>query len=59
MISIAELAPYMKSKMNIYRIFSEEGQMYLPSFDECTMQFIRDIVNGKKKVTTLLDHNYQ
>lgn len=24
--------------------------MYLPAFDECTMQFIRDIVNGKKKV---------
>lgn len=55
-IPIQELAPYMKSKMNVYRIFAEEGQMYLPPFDECTMQFIRDIVNGKKKVTTTNSH---
>jgi len=44
----------MKSKLDIYNILSKEGQMYLPPFNECSMSFIKDILNGKKKVSTLL-----
>ena len=41
----------MKSKLDIYNILSKEGQYYLPDITECSMQFIKDILAGKKKVS--------
>jgi hypothetical protein len=40
----------MKSKVDIYNILAIEGQLYLPPISDCSMDFIREIMNGKKKV---------
>ena len=38
-----------------YYILAIEGQYHLPSLDECTMEFLRDALSGKKKVLTNRD----
>ena len=49
-VSRAQLTGKMKSKADIYKILTKEGQLYLPPIDECPMIFIKDILMGKKKV---------
>ena len=49
-VSRAQLVGKMKSKADIYKILTKEGQLFLPPFDECPMVFIKDIMMGKKKV---------
>jgi hypothetical protein len=46
-----EMSRLFKSKHEIYRILSIEGQFYLPPFDECTVDFLRDVFSGKKLVS--------
>ena len=43
----------MKSKADIYKILTKEGQLYLPPMDECPMLFIKDVLMGRKKVSWL------
>lgn len=50
----SELKSVMKSKVDIYNILAKEGQLYLPPYSECSMQFINDIMMAKKKVGTSL-----
>jgi hypothetical protein len=45
----------MKSKLDIYRVLSTEGQLYLPPYNEVTMDFLSDIIQGKKKVSMKFD----
>ena len=40
-----------KSKIEIYRILTTEGGVYLPPAKECNYQFIRAIMTGDKKVS--------
>ena len=40
----------MKSKLDIYIILTNEGQMYLPPINDCPIEFIHGIINGTKKV---------
>jgi DNA-binding helix-hairpin-helix protein with protein kinase domain len=49
----SELKAVMKSKIDVYNILTKEGQLYLPPYSECPMQFINDIMMSKKKVNTL------
>ena len=52
-VTRSQLQGVMKSKLDIYNILTKEGQIYLPPFNECTMQFVKDIFTGKKKVSVL------
>ena len=29
------------------------GQLYLPPFEECTLEFMRELISGKKRVSSL------
>ena len=49
-VARSQLVGKMKSKLDIYRILTKEGQFFLPPFNECTMDFIGDVIQGKKKV---------
>ena len=49
-VSRSELQGKVKSKLDIYNVFTKEGQLYLPPFSECSMDFMKDIMCGKKKV---------
>lgn len=47
----SELKSVMRSKLDVYNILTKEGQLYLPPYNECSMQFINEIMMGKKKVS--------
>ena len=51
-VTRAELSGRMKSKLDVYRVLTKEGQYYLPPYTECTMDFMADVIQGKKKVST-------
>jgi len=53
-VSRSSLKSVMKSKLDVYNILSKEGQFYLPPINECTMDFIKDILTGKKAVGCFL-----
>ena len=52
-VTRSQLVGKMKSKLDVYRILTKEGQYFLPPFNECTMDFIGDIIQGKKKVSVI------
>jgi hypothetical protein len=45
----------VKSKEDLYVILSIEGQLHLPPYDECTMEFMRDALCGRKRLITNRD----
>lgn len=52
MVLASDLRNYVKSKEDLYVILSIEGQFHLPPYDECTMEFMRDALSGKKRLIT-------
>ena len=44
----ADLRRYIKSKKDIFEILLYEGQYYLPPYDDCSMEFLRDALAGDK-----------
>ena len=54
----SDLRNFVKSKEDLYIILSIEGQYHLPPYDECTMEFLRDALSGKKRLLTNREVNY-
>jgi hypothetical protein len=50
-IHTREMSRIFRSKKEVYQILMIEGQFYLPPIEECTIDFLRDIFSGKKKVS--------
>lgn len=46
----SDLSQFIKSKEDLYYILSVEGQLHLPPYDECSMEFMRDVLKGTKKL---------
>ena len=51
-VMASDLRNFVKSKEDLYIIMSIEGQLHLPPYDECTMEFMRDALSGKKRLLT-------
>ena len=51
----SDLRNFVKSKEDLYVILSIEGQLHLPPYDECTMEFMRDALSGRKRLITNRD----
>ena len=51
----SDLRNFVKSKEDLYVILSIEGQLHLPPYDECTMEFMRDALCGRKRLITNRD----
>ncbi len=51
-VTRSQLQGVMKSKLDIYNILTKEGQLYMPPMSDCTMSYIKDVLTGKKKVST-------
>ena len=49
-LKITYISIKAKSKIEIYRILTTEGDVYLPPSSECSIDFIKDIITGKKSV---------
>ena len=45
-----DLRRFIRSKEDIYHILAVEGQMYVPPYDECSIEFLRDALAGRKLV---------
>ena len=39
-----------KSKRDLYQQLTFKGDMFLPPINECPMDFMKEIMSGKKKV---------
>lgn len=50
-ISRSELSSKMRSKLDVYNILANEGQLYLPPYEYCTMEFIQAIFMQRKRVS--------
>ena len=50
-IHTRDLSQIFKSKKDIYTILMTEGQFYLPPFEDCTMDYLRALMNDQKKVS--------
>ena len=48
-INVIQLGTKAKSKNEMYRILTVEAKVYLPPQKECSIYFIRDIFNGKRR----------
>jgi len=46
-----EMSRLFRSKKEIYQILTVEGQFYLPPYEECTLDFVRQMFCGTKKVS--------
>ena len=49
-VNLVELGGKARSKNELYRILVAEGNMYLPLLSLCTVDFISDIFDSKKRV---------
>jgi hypothetical protein len=49
-VHTAEMSQLFRSKKHVYDLLKYEGQYYLPAFDDCTIDFLRDAFSGAKKV---------
>ena len=49
-INVSQLGTKAKSENEMYRKLTVEANIYLPPQKECSIYFIRDIFNGKKKI---------
>jgi hypothetical protein len=45
----------IRSKSDIYWILSCEHQLHLPNFDDCSLEFLREVLSGRKKLFRLKD----
>jgi hypothetical protein len=50
-IHTREMSRIFRSKKEIYQILLIEGQYYLPPFEDCTIDFLRDMFSGRKRVS--------
>ena len=46
--TIRDLSSKCRSKTELYNMLVREGQIYLPSKQEATQKFLRDVMMGKK-----------
>ena len=51
----SEFNSQVKSKRDMWYILAVEGQFYLPSYDQCTLPFMRDVLASRKKLIKLRD----
>ena len=52
-LKVTDLSIKAKSKIELDRILTTEGDVFLPPSKEWSIDFIRDIISGKKLVSLL------
>ena len=53
-INLLEFGQNFQSKNEIYRFLVTEADIHLPPQKECSIYFVRDILNGTKKVNLII-----
>ena len=54
-VNTNDLRNVIKSKHDLFQILALEGQLHLPPFDECNMEFMRGVLAGEKKLISNRD----
>ena len=49
-VNLIELGGKARSKAELYRLLTAEGHLYLPPYKICPVDFIADVIDGKKSV---------
>ena len=50
-LTTSELSIRARSKRRVYNLLVMQGNLFPPPIDECKHKFIKDTVEGKKKVS--------
>ena len=45
-----DLRQFVKEKNDLYTILGIEGQFHLSPYDECSLEFLRDVLKRRKKL---------
>ena len=56
MINLNEFGLKAKSKVELYRMLTVEGHLFLPSYRYCPVDFMALIATGEKKVHCFYNH---
>ena len=51
----SDISSHVQGKKDLYFVLSVEGQYHLPSFDETTVHFLREVLAGRKLVFKMRD----
>ena len=49
-INLLEVGDKARTKGELYRILTAEGHLYLPPYKYCSVDFMADIIEGKRNV---------
>ena len=49
-VNLLDLGSKARSKPELFRLLTAEGQLYLPPYKLCPIDFIADLIDEKKKV---------
>ena len=49
-VNLLDLGSKARSKYEVYKILTNEGNLYLPPYKECSIEFITDYLEGKKSI---------
>ena len=51
----SQLLKHVRSKRDLYNIFIHVGQFHLPTLDDTTMFFMKEVLAGRKRLVKLQD----
>ena len=51
-LNLIEVGGKARSKSELYKLFTFDGHLYLPPYKYCFVDFMADIIEGKRKVGT-------
>jgi RNAse (barnase) inhibitor barstar len=52
-VMTSDLSSYVRSKDDLYAILTINCQLYCPSYDSANIDFLRDVLSGRKKLLPL------
>ena len=50
-INLLDVGRKVRSKAELYKLSTVEGQLYLPTYKYCSIDYMADIIEGKRKVS--------
>ena len=49
-LNLIEVGGKTRSKLELYKLLTVDGHLYLPPYKYCSVDFMADIIEGKRKV---------
>ena len=57
-LNLIDVGGKARSKSELYKLLTVEGHLYLPPYKFCSVDFMADIIEGKRKVNLYLKYSF-